>query len=342
VHGSDAVSRSPVVTVVVPVRNEARTIGDALKSLAAQDIGPEALEVIIMDGDSTDQTRSVCAGLASEYPWGRFTIDRNEGLTAPYALNGGLQRSTCPWFTRLDARTRMSANYLSCCIQYLERVGDPLQAAAGRFIVEARGTRASAAIAAALSHSLGVGRGYRTIIADEAEVDHHPFAVWPTDAVRRFGGFDEELTRNQDDEFSNRARSQGARIQMLGQASIRYWPRDRFRGLAAQYFQYGLWKSAVGRRRGYFPARSLVPAGTTLITLALPASILRRRPLPLLGILGVYVALGAAASRERRAAGTVSVGWALFLMHFFYGLGVLLGGLRPSLAKGPLGSIRLM
>jgi len=281
VHESDGMAQSPIVTVVVPVRNEAGTIGAALESLAAQDIGADALEVVIVDGESSDMTRSVCERLESKFPWGRFIpFVRNKHLTAPHALNGGLKHSTCPWFTRLDARTRMSPNYLSCCIQHLERAGDPLRAAAGRFIAEVHGTRTSAAIATALSHPLGVGRSYRTIIAEKAEVDHHPFAVWSTDAVRQFGGFDEELTRNQDDEFSDRARAQGGRIEMLGRASIRYRPRDRFRGLAAQYFQYGLWKSAVGRTRGYFPVRSFVPAGTTLLTFSLPASIVRRGPLP--------------------------------------------------------------
>ncbi|MEA2184957.1 MAG: hypothetical protein QOF69_4142 [Solirubrobacteraceae bacterium] len=339
---SETGARTPVVSVVVPVRNEARTIEDVLRSLAAQDIGPEALEVIVMDGDSTDDTRRECEAMAATYPWGAFTVERNAGLTAPYALNGGLRRSSCRWFTRLDARTRMSPNYLSCCIEYLERTGDPLRAAAGRFITESRGTAVSAAISAALSHPLGVGRGYRTIVAEEAEVDHHPFAVWPTEAVRRFGGFDETLTRNQDDEFSDRARSQGATIAMLGRAQILYWPRDRFRGLAAQYFQYGLWKSAVGRRRGYFPLRSAVPAATTLASLMAPARLARGRPLLPLGLLGAYAGLSAAVGRRGRTAPLPHVAWALFLMHFFYGLGVMLGAAAPGLARGRLGRIRIL
>ncbi len=252
---SDPSSR-PKVTVVVPVRNEADSIADALRSLAAQDIGPELLEVIIMDGDSSDNTRAVCAQVATEYSWARFVVERNGGLTAPCALNAGLRLSSAPWYARLDARTRMSPNYLSSCIEYLEQAGDPLMAAAGTFITEPHGTRASAAIATALSHRFGVGQSYRTIIAEDRGRRTPSFCGLADCRGTTFGGFDEELTRNQDDEFSSRARSQGARIVMLGAASIRYWPRERFRGLAAQYFQYGLWKAAVGRTRGYFPPRS--------------------------------------------------------------------------------------
>ncbi len=341
-NGAGRADRGCAITVVVPVHNEGPRIAEALHTLAAQDIGPAALEVIVMDGGSTDATWAICERLGTEYPWGRFVVRRNAGHTAPFALNAGLRDASCPWFTRLDARTRMSKNYLSSCLEYLEASGDPMRAASGLFVTADRGEATSVAIASALSHPIGVGNGYRTIADDETEIDHHPFAVWPTDVVRKVGGFDEELTRNQDDEFSNRARAAGARIFMVGRASITYRPRERFRGLAAQYFQYGLWKSAVGRSRGYFPKRSVVPAGLTLLTLGMPVLLRRGRFSPLLGVVGTYTAFGAAASRRRGRRYMLLTGWALFVMHFFYGLGVLLGGIRPSLARGPLGRLRIM
>ena len=109
----------------------------------------------------------------------------------------------------------------------------------------------------------------------ETQVPHHPFAVWRAEDVRAYGGFREELTRNQDDEFSMRAVARGARIYVEPAAAVSYRPRERLRGLGAQYFQYGLWKAAVGRATGLFPLQSPHPPPSRS---ARPARSPQRRP----------------------------------------------------------------
>jgi succinoglycan biosynthesis protein ExoA len=181
---------------------------------------------------------------------------------------------------------------------------------------------------------LGVGSGFRVPIAAETEVPHHPFAVWRTTDVRDHGGFRGELTRNQDDEFSMRARSRGARIFALPEATVRYRPRERLRGLAVQYFQYGLWKAAVGRTEGLFPLRSLAPAGVTVagaVALGVAAGGRSRVPLAL-GAL-VYGGAGVVIARARPRA---RLGWtaaALATTHLAYGAGLLTGVTRPGLVR---------
>ena len=91
-------------------------------------------------------------------------------------------------------------------------------AAGGLLVADADGAVANA-IAAAVTHPLGVGQGFRTLRAGPAEVPHHPFAVWRTDFVREAGGFDAGLVRNQDDEFSMRAARHGARIEVIAASS---------------------------------------------------------------------------------------------------------------------------
>jgi succinoglycan biosynthesis protein ExoA len=327
------------VTVVVPVRDEQATIGDAIASLARQTLGPDALEVLVYDGGSTDRTAEICRSFAHLHPWRAFAVVPNPPATVPHALNAGLAASRCRWFTRLDGRTALSPNYLETCLDAL-RASGPLVAAGGRFEAQAE-TGIAASIAAAVTHPLGVGPGFRTR-RDAGDVAHHPFAVWRTEEVRRLGGFTAALTRNQDDEFSMRAARAGARILLLPAAAVSYRPRERLRGLAAQYFQYGLWKSAVARRHASFPLRSAAPAALLVGALAgVALAVDGRSRLPLGGIAGAYVAAGALVCRHRPGARAIGTGCALATTHLAYGAGVIAGAASPGLTATRLGEGRL-
>lgn len=331
---------SEIVTVVVPVRDEEATVADALESLARQDIGAERLDVIVFDGGSTDATRRIAEGFATAAPWHSFAVLDNPKRTVPYALNAALDNAAGAWFTRVDGRTALSPEYLRECIACAQRRG-PGHAAGGQLVALARSAVAES-IAAAVTHPVGVGRGFRVRSTVETEVPHHPFALWRTREIRDHGGFAEHLARNQDDEFSMRAREHGARIWLTPAATVAYRPRERLRGLAAQYFQYGLWKAAVGRTEGRFPLRSLAPGVVTAGTsVALAAALTGRRRWPLALSITAYAAAGHRVAASRPAATWPLSSLALATVHTAYGAGLLLGTARPGLVEGAAGHGRL-
>src|ERR1700722_2734830 len=59
---------SPTVSVIVPVRNEARSIERTLRSLLTQDFPRDRFEVIVADGASTDETISIVRRVQLEFP----------------------------------------------------------------------------------------------------------------------------------------------------------------------------------------------------------------------------------------------------------------------------------
>jgi len=257
----------------------------------------------------------------------------------PYALNLGLAACRTRWFGRVDGRVTLSSNYVEACLDAL--AGSPPRAAAGgRFAAHAEG-RVAASIAAAVTHSVGVGRGFRTR-RTAGEVPHHPFALWRADDVRAFGGFAPALTRNQDDEFSMRAARAGGRILLVPDAVVTYRPRERLRGLAAQYFQYGLWKSAVAREHGGFPPRSLAPAGVLAGAAGSAGlAVAGRSRRPLQALTAAYLAAGALASRHQAGAEPLATGCSLATIHLAYGGGLLAGAIRPSVTATRLGRGRV-
>ncbi len=327
------------VTVVMPVRDEQETVGEALASLAEQDLGAEHIQLLVYDGMSTDATRACCERWAPRAAWASFEVHENRERTVPHALNAGLAAATGEWFIRLDGRTTLSRGYLRTCLDWLATAA-PLAAAGGRLHAVADGPMGEA-VAATVTHPWGVGQGFRVNHQMVAVVPHHPFAVWRTDSVRDLGGFDPRLVRNQDDEFSMRAVKAGAQIWVLPTVDVTYRPRTRLRGLATQYFQYGLWKSAVGRDSGLFPLRSLAPAGVLGLAGGATVGALAGRRWPLVALTVAYGAAGWRVSESRPRAGPLRTAAALAILHLSYGAGVLAGGARPALAWSRVGRVRV-
>lgn len=101
------------------------------------------------------------------------------------------------------------------------------------------------AVALATSTPFGVG-GARFHYSDQEEwVDTVYMGAWPRRVFEKIGLFDEELVRDQDDEFNCRLRRQGGRILLSPAIRSEYIVRSSPRALWQQYFQYGYWKVRV-------------------------------------------------------------------------------------------------
>jgi glycosyltransferase involved in cell wall biosynthesis len=102
----------PLVSIVIPCFNQARFLGEAIDSALAQT--HPAIEVIVVDDGSTDDTRAVtCAR-----PGVRHIEQRNQG--APIARNTGLADSRGEYVIFLDADDRLLPHAAALGIQWLD------------------------------------------------------------------------------------------------------------------------------------------------------------------------------------------------------------------------------
>ncbi len=320
-----------MISVVVPIYNEAKYIEACARSIAAQDYPKDDLEVIFVDGMSNDGTREILAGLMQEYPWMR--MEDNPQQIVPPAMNIGIHAAKGDTIVRMDAHAAFPANYLTELVKqqaalHADNVGGVCRA------LPANDSPICKSIAAALSSSFGMGNSYFRIGTDEIRpVDTVPFGCFHRTLFDKIGYFDEQLIRNQDDEFNGRIIKHGGRIYLLPHLVIDYYTRDSIQKVWSMFYQYGLFKPLVNRKLGG-PAttRQFAPAFFVLALffgiLLAPWSPWIAVLLALMVLLYLILAFSTSirtASRENCRPMTFQMPLIFFIIHADYGIGYLHG-----------------
>jgi succinoglycan biosynthesis protein ExoA len=311
---------APAVSVVIPALNEARYIESCLKSILAQEIDGE-LEVIVADGDSSDDTAAIARRLGAR-------VAANPGRSIPAGLNRGLELVRSEVFVRFDAHSEMAPGYLMACLRALADERDA--ANVGGWCEPVAESPWGRAIGAALASPLGVGnaRLWRKPRPGSSrhEVETVPFGCFRTSALREVAGWREDILANEDFELNYRLRRHGWRIVFDPQIRSIYRPRETYTKIVSQYWRYGRWKAIVlaDAPRSLEP-RQLAPPALLAVMGAAPFS--RRLRLALL----VYAGVIAAATLNSRG------GWrtapTLISMHVAWGAGFLTECLTRNLGK---------
>lgn len=231
--------KPPSVSLVLPVRNESASIEHGLRAILEQDYTGE-MEILIVDGMSTDDTRAILQQFILQHS--SFILLDNPGKIVPTGLNLALRHARGEIIIRVDGHCIIAPDYVSKCVDALQRTG--ADNVGGK--MNAVGNNPfGKAIALATSTPFGIGGG-RFHYSDEEEwVDTVYMGAWPRRVFDRIGPFDEELVRDQDDEFNYRLRAAGGKILLSPKIKSEYTVRSSPSALWRQYYQYGFWKVRV-------------------------------------------------------------------------------------------------
>jgi len=237
------------ILLILPVYNEGGHIVECIKSLID---GLRAsmirnYRIVVMDGDSSDGTADT---ITREFG-GAVQVRSNPERTVPYALNRAIEENPdFDFYIRIDAHAEYPINYvdrliLACIDLGADNVGAVLDVIPG-----APGEEANA-VASVLSSPFGVGNShFRTGIDECRQVDTVPFGCFPRSTFERYGIFDLEMTRNQDDEFNSRIVNGGGKIFIIPDLRVRYYARPTIGGMARMLYQYGYFKPLGNKKCG--------------------------------------------------------------------------------------------
>lgn len=273
------------ISVIVPCRNEARYIDAFLRNVLAQRLGSLAIEILVADGESEDGTHEIIEAWASRD--GRIRLIDNPGRVVSTGLNSAIRCSRGSTIVRMDVHTEYAQDYLAQCVATLtksgaDNVGGPWRAAGNGYW--------QTAVALAFQSPFSSGGAGSHRLDYEGPVDSVYLGCWRRDAFDRFGMFDEELVRNQDDELNLRIIRGGGKVWQNPEIRSSYHPRASLQKLFAQYAQYGYWKvRVIQKHRIPASVRHLAPA---LFVAALGLSLL----LSPLSAISLFVFLGLSGS----------------------------------------------
>lgn len=317
-----------MISIICPIYNEEKYIARCIDSILAQDYPKDDMEVILVDGMSTDGTRNIVGEYAAQYPFIRL-VDNSQRIVPP-AMNIGIRAAKGDIIIRLDAHAIFPVNYFTELVKNLrelkaENVGGVCRT------LPVNDSPECMAIANVLSSSFGMGNSHFRVGATEVmEVDTVPFGCFHRDLFDRIGYFDEELIRNQDDEFNGRIIKNGGKIYLLPQLVIDYYARDKVNKAYKMFYQYGLFKPLVNKKLGS-PAtmRQFFPLVFVLGLIVGPffGFISPWFMVAYAGVLLAYIGIATMFSlRDTKNLKQILIqDWTYFVVHFAYGWGYING-----------------
>lgn len=329
-----------MLSVICPIYNEEKYIAKCIDSILTQDYPKDDLEVIFVDGMSTDKTRTIVAEYSEKHPFIRL-IDNPERVV-PYAMNRGIKASKGEIIMRLDAHTTYASNYFSVLVRSLDELHADNVGAACRTDVLNK-TPKALAIKEVLCNRFGVGNStFRLGVDKVVEADTVPFGCWKRECFEKYGMFDERLTRNQDIELNKRILRGGGKIYLVPDTYCVYMARESYRALAKNNYGNGKWNIWTVYYTGQLGSLSLRHFIPLLFVLSLIVPLLADIlywPLALVSLLSLvsYTSLIGAISAKLSISKKLNFVYLLFsfiVLHLSYGIGSLVGILcLPFLSK---------
>ena len=318
-------SDKPVVTIVVPMLNEAGFIEACLEGFSAQTWPAELLDVVVVDGGSTDGSRTTVESWAASHPW--VGVIDNANRCAAAAFNRGIEVARGEVLCLFSSHGVPAEDYVERSVEVLHDSG--AVGVGGAYLHVGLDPRSSA-IGLAMVSPFGMASPHRSA-THRIEVDTISHPAYVLEALRDAGPFDESMLRNEDYEMNWRLRERGGSLVVDPLISSIYRPRGTIRALGRQFFWYGRFKARMLRDhpRSVQP-RHLVPPAAVLGAVAAPWLLgsRRTRPIVLVGFVGYLAVLAAALRRAHprdHDASPAAFVAALPVMHASWGVGLFAG-----------------
>lgn len=317
------------VTVVVPVRNEEPFLASTLDQLIDQDLEGIDLEILVVDGQSTDKTREIAQRYIRRYLFIRL-IENPKRLSSA-ARNLAIQQSRGDYFVVIDGHCEIpSRRYFRDLVEAFDQSGaDCLGRPQPLDVTKA--TNLQRAIALARSSRLGHYPG--SLVYTGKEVDCRAISVavaYRRSVFEELGQFDERFDACEDCDLNHRIDQASLKCRLIPKLTVKYQPRNSLSGLFQQQYRYGRGRVRLMRKHpDSFYNISILPA----VILAIIAGAIACWPISVLRILfiaviAIYIAIVSVVSiwkliRRRDATLLLWLPLVFVTIHLGAGTGIL-------------------
>jgi glycosyltransferase involved in cell wall biosynthesis len=230
------------VSVILPILNEERDLNQCITAILQQDY-PADIEIILALGPSIDKTTIIAEKLSAADK--RIKLVNNPSGQTATGLNLAIKMSSYEILCRIDGHSEISSTYIKTAVEIMNNQG-AVNVGGLMFADSDKGLQRT--IAQAMRSKLGVGSSKFHTGGSAGESETVYLGTFKKSAVIAAGGFDERYIRAQDWELNHRLRKNGGLIWFDPRLVVTYRPRNTFRKLAKQYFQYGRWRRVITRQ----------------------------------------------------------------------------------------------
>ncbi|MFZ0429316.1 MAG: glycosyltransferase [Acidobacteriota bacterium] len=223
----------PEFSVIIPVRDEAATLGACLEALEHQTVARSRFEIVVVDDGSTDGSVRVARDARPD------RLIRLSGEGAAAARNRGFEAATAPVLLFLDADCVPDADWIE---RMLAPLAEPeIGGSVGRFVSNQTGW---------VSRMIQLELDLRYARMDRfRDID---FVNTATCAFRRDvlprPPFDETFGKLEDLELSFRLAGQGVRMRYVADAVVHHRHPHSLLSYVRRRFQYGRYSALLYRR----------------------------------------------------------------------------------------------
>jgi glycosyltransferase involved in cell wall biosynthesis len=320
----------PLVSIIISSRNEEKFIGKCLNSIISQTYPKDKLELLVVDGMSSDKTREVVHEYGQMHSF--IQLLENPRKVTPCAMNIGIRNSKGEVIILVNAHSILDRSFLKKSIEYLNKthadaVGGMLNT------INDEASIISQAIPLATDSIFGTGgRRYRSRIQEGFVKDTLPYCAYRRELIDKIGLIDEDLVRDQDEEFNYRILKNGGKIYYTPNIKSYLFIRPSLKKLWRQHFQYGYFKPLVVQKvGGLMTWRQAIPSlfVSSIVLTGILSFFTFYALVCFLFILGLYVIINfffsfiQSVKKEFKLLPFISVSFAT--LHVSYGMGYLKG-----------------
>jgi len=314
--GAMSTTRQAGISLVMPVRDEAKHLAEAVEAALAQEF-KSGKEIILAIAPSTDATREIADQLEQRHGTKLKILDNPAGDTAT-GLNLAIATAKFETVIRVDAHSKLSEGYAALAQEVLQETG---AASVGGMMVAEGESEFQKAVAFGYNNRIGLGGGAFHVGGKAGPVDSVYLGCFQKSWLEKVGGFDPKWVRGQDWELNKRLREAGGTVWFDPKLKVTYYPRDNWPALAKQFFNTGLWRGALTREApGQSAFRYWIPPLLVLSTILwLPVTL--------------YLLVIAFASMNAGDLKPATRLWLMIVlptMHYAWGIGFWLGLARGA------------
>ena len=320
----------PLVSIVIPCRNEEKFISQCLDSLINQDYPKDKLEILVIDGASTDRTKDVISSYLQKYKF--IKLFENSRKTTPISMNIGIKNALGEIVTKTDAHTIYPKDYISKSIKYMSEYKADCVGGIAKATPKIDSLSAKA-ISLSLSSKFGSGSSFRTGVKKPQWADTAFGCFYKKEVFKKIGLYNENLIRSQDMEFNLRLKKAGGKILLVPDIVTYYYPKSTLKEFFKHNFTDGIWAFyPLKFKVPLFKLRHLLPFFFILTLLVSGFISIFFKPFffIFLSILGLYLIASlffslSIAIREKNLGLFFVLPLAFACRHFGYGLGSIFG-----------------